>query len=292
MTAEVVAALDATGVETILLKGPSVARWLYGDDQRRTYVDTDLLVAPGDFAAAERVLAGLGFDRVMSDVDVGEAIHSHTWSRRRDRAMIDLHRTLSGAAADPRAAWGRIAARASVLTIGSVDCRAPDADVLAVHVAIHAAQHGAGHEQPLEDLRRALAKLSLEEWERASEVAATLQATAAFATGLRLDPRGKEVARRLRLPTTVPVELRLQAAGTPPTARGMARLARTPGLAPKLALLARKAFPTPAFVRYWSPIARRGPLGLVAAYAIRPFWLLAHLPAGMRAWRRAVRSGA
>lgn len=292
VTAEVVSALDAAGATTILLKGPSIARWLYEGDGRRTYADTDLLVDPDSVTTAEDVLGELGFRRAMSDEQLGEALPAHAWSRAADRTMIDLHRTLPGAEAHPRAVWDLLVSRTQVLTLGSVECRAPDPDVLAAHVAIHAALHGAGVQQPLEDLRRVLVKLSRPDWERAAEVAAGLEASEAFATGLRLDPHGTEVAERLGLATDATVELRLRAATAPPTALGMARLVRTPGAAAKLALLARKAVPSPAFLRHWSPIARRGPLGLAAAYAIRPFWLLAHLPAGVLAWRRAVRAAA
>jgi hypothetical protein len=47
-TAEVVEALRAAGVRSIVLKGPSIARWLYADGQPRPYGDTDLLVSPAD----------------------------------------------------------------------------------------------------------------------------------------------------------------------------------------------------------------------------------------------------
>src|SRR5436190_669168 len=47
------------GIRNILLKGPSVARWLYRDDERRIYGDIDLLVSPGEFQRAEALLVGL-----------------------------------------------------------------------------------------------------------------------------------------------------------------------------------------------------------------------------------------
>jgi hypothetical protein len=51
-----------------------------------------------------------------------------------------------------------------------------------------------------------------------------------------------------------------------------------------------KTFPPPAFMRAWSPLARRGALGLALAYAWRPVWLVVHSGAAVRAWRRARRS--
>jgi myo-inositol catabolism protein IolC len=55
-TAEVVQAVRARGAETVLLKGPAVARTLYPDPARRPYDDIDLLVEPGGDAAAVAVL--------------------------------------------------------------------------------------------------------------------------------------------------------------------------------------------------------------------------------------------
>src|ERR687893_43534 len=63
VSAEVLDALRAAHVPTILLKGPSVAEWLYHQGPGRSYLDTDVLVAPPALADAERVLAELGFQQ-------------------------------------------------------------------------------------------------------------------------------------------------------------------------------------------------------------------------------------
>ena len=75
-------------------------------------------------------------------------------------------------------------------------------------------------------------------------------------------------------------------------AAGFEALAATPGLFAKLRLVAHEMVPTRAFMRWWSPLARRGPLGLAAAYLWRPIWFVGHAPAGLRAWRRARRHAA
>ena len=66
MTAEVVTAFKDAGIPTILLKGPSIARWLYPAGGR-TYRDTDLLVPPSQFADAGSVLRSLGFTDLLED---------------------------------------------------------------------------------------------------------------------------------------------------------------------------------------------------------------------------------
>lgn len=50
---EVLTALEAAGIEALLLKGAALARLLYGPDEHRGYLDIDLLVGPAQ--AAEHV---------------------------------------------------------------------------------------------------------------------------------------------------------------------------------------------------------------------------------------------
>ena len=50
-----VAALDARGIDAIVLKGPATVHWIYADDPgSRNYGDVDLLVSPAQWAACGR----------------------------------------------------------------------------------------------------------------------------------------------------------------------------------------------------------------------------------------------
>jgi hypothetical protein len=55
LTAEVAGALNSDGIETLVLKGPVLAKWLYPEEVR-AYSDSDLLVATGSHAHAVEVL--------------------------------------------------------------------------------------------------------------------------------------------------------------------------------------------------------------------------------------------
>src|SRR6266571_2714839 len=66
-TCEVTTALRAARIRSILLKGPTIARWLYEQVSMRPYVDSDLMVADRDVCTAEEVLAGLGFEHAPLD---------------------------------------------------------------------------------------------------------------------------------------------------------------------------------------------------------------------------------
>jgi hypothetical protein len=288
VTAEVVPALAEAGVRSLLLKGPAIARRIYEPGELRAYGDLDLLVAPDDERAAEAVLEQLGFAVIVEDSRLARhrPVHAHEWVRARDLASVDLHRTLSGTHASQAEVFDVISAETETLTVAGVDVEVPAPAALALVLALHVAHHGA-HEKTVGDLTRALERLPRETWERASQLAARLRAEAAFAAGLRLVPAGAELARRLELPSSRPVEVILRASGAPPLALGLDWLSRTPGLGAKAALVARTAMPAPGALRSWRPRARRGKLGLVAAYASHPFWLMRHAGPSLVALRRA-----
>jgi hypothetical protein len=126
-------------------------------------------------------------------------------------------------------------------------------------------------------------------WDRAAELARDLDSVPALVAGLQLVSAGRALVGRLALPTATTVEARLRASSPPHTAGGFDWLAHVPGLRPKLAYLLRKLFPPATWLRTWSPLARRGLLGLTAAYMWRPVWLVGHAGPGFLAWRRARR---
>ena len=282
MTGEVVAALRAAGVRPIVLKGPSLATWLYRNGPVRGYVDSDLLVAPFHLGTAASVLAELGFEELPI-----ASPHAQTWARPGTRHQVDLHFTLPRIPVAPSDAWREIAARTETMTVGGVRVEALDIPLRAVLVAIHAAHHGPAAEQPLMDLRQAIERVSDETWREAAVLSYRLGAAAPFATGLRLLPEGAALAERLGLPSAELIESATGLGSTAPLALGMARFIETRGSRERLALLVREVVPTPAFMRWWSPLARRGRAGLALAYPLRVLWLLRHAWPSLRAVRRS-----
>jgi hypothetical protein len=119
-------------------------------------------------------------------------------------------------------------------------------------------------------------------------LAARIDASEAFAAGLRLLPDGEQLAEELALPAVYSVETLLRAESAPPMSLGFDWLARTPGARRKLALVLGKLVPDKEFMRAWSPLAgRRTKSGLALAYAWRPLWLIWHSVPGFRAWLAA-----
>jgi hypothetical protein len=283
VTAEVVTAFDEAGVESILLKGPAIAAWLYEDPAGRPYMDTDLLVGPAATGAARTALEARGFH-----ADFGPLPHpgmesppSHPW--RRDSFVVDLHETLPGATAERGRAWTVLRAQSTEVPVGGRPVRALGEPGRLAHVALHAAHHGPAIERPVEDLRRALSLVGEPGWRSAAKVADAIGASAAFAAGLSLLPEGRRLLARLG----IEVDRSSAALHGVPVAGGIERLSAAPGVAAKGAILRAELLPSAEFMRWWSPLARRSRRGLLAAYLWRWLYLLWHAPAALRARRGA-----
>jgi hypothetical protein len=201
---------------------------------------------------------------------------------------IDLHCTLWGISADPAVVWEEFSATAETMAIGGTNMPVLSPAARTMHVALHAAQHGESEMKTKRDLERAVAVLPDDLWQQGAELAQRLGALPEFATGLRQVLAGVDVARRLGLEQLTSADAALRAEPTP-LASGFEHLAQTPGASSKLRILWSELFPSASFLRWWTPIAKRGLVGLAAAYVWRWVWMARHGIPGYLAWRRARR---
>jgi Uncharacterised nucleotidyltransferase len=292
LTAEVAGAFGREGIETLVLKGPVLAKWLYPGEVR-PYIDSDLMVAPENRARAVGVLKRLGFAEYCPWMPTPLSMDPGRTTFSRGGAMVDLHCQLPGLDGDPDAIWGCLAASAERQVIGGVELRAPNRDAVLLHVALHAAQHAnLAENKPLEDLRRALARVEESKWSNALELARAYRGVPAFAAGLRLLPEGGDLARRLDLGEEGSLKYALLREDV--IAEELyALLCASAGIRRKLAIAASRSFPRPDYMRWWSPLARRGRLGLASAYLWRSIWVIGQaLGAFHTLWRiRRVKGG-
>jgi hypothetical protein len=293
-TAEVLRAFDAAGVESVLLKGPTLTSWLYAADARRSYLDSDLLIRPGHEKAAETALQQLGFERVWDQTALPDwwQEHGSDWSRPADGIRVDLHRSLPGLGADAETVWSALAAPPEMVPVAGHHAPALPFAGRALHVSLHAVQHGADWGKGRGDLERALAVADEATWREAAELAARLDGVDAFVMGLRLTPEGERLADRLGLPMPASVDVALRASAPPPAALGFEQMAQVRGARPRLGMAWHKLFPPREFLEHWDPRARETRWRLALARARRPLWVLASAPRGFCAWwqaRRAVR---
>jgi hypothetical protein len=286
VTAEVSGALDAAGIRSIVLKGPAIAAWLYEPDVVRGYGDSDLLVAHREWDRAIETLVALGF---VGEKDVlghprMESLTSHPWRRGDDH--VDLHATIEGLGAEPEAVWSALSRRTERQVIGGRELEVLGPVARTLHVALHAAQHQDG--KPLLDLRRAHERLPESTWAQAAGLARELDGLPAFAAGLRHIDDGGALLGRLGLDDVRTADTTLRELGVP-LAEGLHALSAVRGARRKLGVLRREVLPGREFMRWWSPLARRGRRGMLAAYLWRVLWLARHAPAAARAVRRARR---
>lgn len=287
-TAEVVTALRSAEVPSVLLKGPSLARWLYTDGTARPYGDTDLLVPDERMADVERVLEGLGLvRRVLPTHDLDPRHHAKDWQRPDGSGHLDLHWTLPLVGA-PAAVWPVVFGGAERMTVAGCEVWIESEPMRALHVALHAAHHGPAHAKPLEDLRRAISQASADTWVAARALADDLDAVAPMALGLRLLPEGAELASRLSVDAAgATPEFVLRAQGRSAGAQTVARILDEPSWVRRAHLAWRRVVPSVAFIRAWDE-QQRGIAGgsLVGAYVRRLRFVLTTAPAAVGSYLR------
>ena len=256
--AEVVAEWRARGIEAILLKGATTAAWLYKDEPRG-YADGDLLVDPARLRDAEDVLIELGFAPAPGHC----SDHAHPWVRTSPPAVIDLHKTLWGANRTPQHVWHELQSWIEPIHMGATTVSTLAVPVRALHLALHAAQHRDSPNRR-RDLRRALERTSISQWQEAERLADRIWALPIMAAGLELEPVGKSILQHLPLARAGLVAEHRRA----PLAIGFARVRMANGARAKAAVLAG------ALKADREDAAAHGHL----AFVRRLGWLLAGLP--------------
>lgn len=276
VAAEVCSAMRANGVRPLLLKGPSLAEWLYTEGVARPYGDIDLLVGRERLETAERMLTTLGFELKTSGLSpLEEGPHARCWTR--GGISVDLHSTVWYAGVAPEKVWAYLTDETEFLRVGGVELEVLAKPARALLVALHAAHHGMTVQKPRQDLKRAVDQAPFEVWRRATELARAIHAELAMAAGLRLDPEGALLVDKLGLPQESNLLLTVRSGHPPPGAVALATLLATRGPVGKGRYIARKLVPTCARMRQRSSRGiRHRPLAV--AYLQRPLILLVRLP--------------
>lgn len=289
LTVEVLRAFRGSGCRAILLKGPAFRHHLYADGAVRGYGDVDLLVAPSELERAASVLASLGFEVGLDHRDHpgGVEPHAQEWGRPDGPRVVDLHWRIPGADASAERAWDVVAAHTAPLLVGPERAESLRPEGIALVAALHAAHHGREHAKSVRDLDRALERFDARTWRAAADLAAELEAVEALAAGLRLVPRGEELASTLGLPGVVSPRRALMAAGQPAGSLGLLRISEGGSARERARALRYALLPSRAHMRASSSLAARGHTGMALAYLARAGRRTVQLPAAVRALRAA-----
>jgi hypothetical protein len=284
-SAEVMTKLEGAGVPFLLLKGPALARFLYRSDERRPYIDVDLLVAPGFRERAGETLAALGYENLTERAGVEEftgALHAETWHSS-TRMPVDLHWRLAGCGAAPERAWPRLFEDHQMVLVAGCEAPVLSRAGLALHLATHAAQHGPGDVKAIGDLERGVERWPLDDWQAAARLAVAVEGVEALAAGLRLCPQGVALAEVLELRPNAELSWTIVNRRSRP--RGtfhLEALRRASGPRDAIRVVRRSLLPRRAWIRREYPWAAGGMPRLVAGYARHmlrtPAW-------AARAWR-------
>ncbi len=292
-TAEVVQALHGAGIRPVLLKGPVTARWLYAQDtSQRLYVDADLLVEPARVDRAYGVLAALGFEAREHPVLTADEHHARPFTRRRDGAKIDLHRTFHGMEAIPAGVvWRVITRHLEPFEVGGASVAAPDLTLRTLMVALHLGAVDSDQAKTWQDLERALSQVSLQDWRAALELARELGIEPELAARLRRLPAGVRIADQLGVTTSGSRYYALVGAvdrgEVPGSVLAVHRFLSGTDVAQTLLYLARKLIPPEEQLhRDYPRLAGAGSVGIAAARVLRPLRVLRRLPGAVRAFRR------
>lgn len=285
--------LDERGIDSILLKGPRVASVLYRDGAARGYEDIDLLVSPGDLSASVAALKELGYGEPFAGALPTE-LAAYAVILLDGDIPIDLHHALPEAKADGDRVWAELRQRTETVPLAGAEVRVLDRAALAFFVAAHAAKHGRGDEKVVEDVRRAIQEFATEEWQEALSLATILESREAFSAGLRLVDEGVQIADGLGLPAPNSLLAHLKTSSASLEVQTIERLALAEGWGQRLRLIGRELVPTPGALRHWAPRARTSRVALVAAYCVRPAWLVVRGVPALVSWfieRRRFRRG-
>ncbi len=219
--------------------------------------------------------------------------HAHTYERDAGGypQTVDLHRTLPYFGSPPGDVWRALTSSLATITLGDVHVDVLDVPQRCLHIAIHALQHAFEARGPFEDLRRAVAAASFEEWTEAAAVSRHLGAEDAMAAGLCLIPEGEALSSRLGLTTERRGIVHMAATvDRQLAAYQVQRFLDAETFAERLRLLVNPIMLSPANMRQVSPLARHGRVGLGLAYAARPFVMVGRVGSALVSRRRILKS--
>ncbi len=134
------------GIETLLIKGPALARLAYQDVSLRPFGDLDLVVRPGDVPRAARELDALGFGSSLYDQEAFtsgffDAVEAN-FHRGEDQVNIDLHWDLMPPAFALGPSGEAIWKHAGVIDLNGTSIRTLSNEDHMLYLTAHSARHG------------------------------------------------------------------------------------------------------------------------------------------------------
>jgi hypothetical protein len=236
------------------------------------------------------VLATIGYRHWLEGAHKSEYGSNEVELLGPNRTCIDLHHTLLGVTAQPSRSWEVLSRHTEPMVVGGRSVTVLDPAARAMHLGLHVAQNGPADLKAVADIERGLAQLPFELWQEARSIARSVGADGAFAAGLRVVEAGRRVADRLELDQPRDIELILRSWSVPAEALQILRVIEAPTVVEKTRIVARKVWPTTAYMFGRIPSAKGSSARLLAARLRRLGGLPAKFGVALWNWNRARRT--
>jgi hypothetical protein len=287
---QIVRHLQGAGHAFVMLKGATIASWLYSEPTERTYIDLDILVNPAAEEAVVASLEELGYLPLLDPATLRSMSPEEQPLRNAAGVFVDLHVTLKGIRLPAERAWDVLSRETAPWDWGGITVPALSWSARAMHLALHAAAGGRADEKAVRDLQLGLERVDDATWHAARDLAGRLDALEAFAAGLLLLPRGRDLAHRMGLDTPTDVETQMRAGSASNSAVTIERVISSRSWRGRLALLRTALFPSAEWMRLFQPEATETRWGVLRARIRRPLSLLLRVPGALWEGRRYRRS--
>ncbi len=190
VTAELAMSLESAGVQTIVLKGPTVGLLAYGDVSMRTFSDIDLLVRPDDLAATIMHLISRGYKRdydISLEPTLKEHLHALEFSDGKHK--VEVHPALLPRHLHFDIGWSEIISRSQRLSIGNGEVSALASDQMLVFLCAHGAKHMWSGARWIADVANLIGRLSNDDVEGAERLSRRTHSRQLLSLGLRIAER-------------------------------------------------------------------------------------------------------
>ena len=149
-TVRMIGLLQSEGVAVLALKGPALAKQLFGEVSARAAGDIDLLVSLRDVPRADRILRQAGLKRTQPGFELSpgqraryyQLKYDYEYEKPNTNLAVELHWRLDRTRGMLPLDFNELAARAAVVTIGGHDLYCLSFTDQAVFLLVHGARHG------------------------------------------------------------------------------------------------------------------------------------------------------
>lgn len=158
--------LSASGIRTLILKGPVLAVQLYGDMAHRTSKDLDILIDIEDLESAEEVMAQLGYeaeDKPTAKPNWKTKTHHLSFWHKENAVQVEVHWRINPYSGGGTHSFQQLWGRKNTVDIMNLSFHCLGNEDLLYYLADHGARHAWFRLRWLVDIDRLIPRLNVDE---------------------------------------------------------------------------------------------------------------------------------